>query len=142
MRRYVVVLVLLVVAGFTVAQETTDLEQTLTGTWQLYRTDTIGDYSLNEHSTSPPTSSFMEATLVLNADGTMSSDSQTLRFTSWGVSTGYLYFETPSGNSFYKVRDLSENVLYLVSVVITERNRNVTQIEVNSNANLVLVREQ
>ncbi|MFO7524846.1 MAG: hypothetical protein R6W68_05295 [Ignavibacteriaceae bacterium] len=52
----------------------------------------------------------------------------------------FLVFRTPSGNSFYKVRDLSPDVLFLVSVIVTERNASVTQIEVNRNANLVLVR--
>ena len=113
----------------------------MAGTWQLYRLDTIGVFSLNEYRTSPPTSSFIDATLVLQDDGTMNSDSQSLRFQTWGVDGDFLYFETPSGNSFYKVRDLTENVLFLVSVVVTERNASVTQIEANSNANLLLVRQ-
>jgi hypothetical protein len=116
-------------------------ELDMAGSWQLYRLDTIGIFSLNEYRTSPPTSSFIDATLVLEDDGTMNSDSQSLRFQAWGVDGGFLYFETPSGNSFYKVRDLTEDVLFLVSVVVTERNANVTQIEANSNANLLLVRQ-
>jgi hypothetical protein len=52
----------------------------------------------------------------------------------------FLVFETPSGNAFYKVRDLSPDVIFLVSVVVTERNATVTQIESNPNANLILVR--
>jgi hypothetical protein len=113
---------------------------TMEGTWELYRVDTIGTFSLNEYRSEAPTSSFMDATLVLEADGAMTSDSQTLRFLSWGMETGFLYFETPSGNSFYKVRDLSPDVLFLVSVIVTERNAVVTQIEANENANLILVR--
>ncbi len=117
-------------------------EVTMTGTWELYRLDTIGSFSLNEYRSNAPTSSFVEATLVLEADGTMTSDSQSLRFISWGMETGFLSFETPSGNSFYKVRDITPDVLFLVSVVVTERNANVTQIEVNQNANLLLVRSE
>ncbi len=113
----------------------------MAGTWQLYRLDTIGAFSLNEYRTSPPTSSFIDATLVLQDDGTMTSDSQSLRFQSWGMDGEFLYFETPSANSFYKVRNLTENVLFLVSVVVTERNATVTQIEANSSANLLLVRQ-
>jgi hypothetical protein len=113
---------------------------TMTGVWELYRVDTIGTYSLNEYRTQAPTSSFLDATLELEGDGSMTSDSQTLRFISWGMEEGFLYFETPSGNSFYKVRDLTPDVLFLVSVVVTERNSVVTQIEVNENANLILVR--
>jgi hypothetical protein len=116
-------------------------ELDMAGSWQLYRLDTIGIFSLNEYRTSPPTSSFIDATLILQDDGTMNSDSQSLRFESWGMDGGFLYFETPSGNSFYKVRDLTDDVLFLVSVVVTERNANVTQIEANSNANLLLVRQ-
>ena len=116
-------------------------ELDMVGSWQLYRLDTIGVFSLNEYRTSPPTSSFIDATLELREDGTMNSDSQSLRFQSWGMDGQFLYFQTPSGNSFYKVRDLTEDVLFLVSVVVTERNANVTQIEANSNANLLLVRQ-
>ena len=115
-------------------------ELDMAGTWQLYRLDTIGAFSLNEYRTSAPTSSFVDATLVLQDDGTMTSDSQSLRFQSWGMDGEFLYFETPSANSFYKVRDLTEDVLFLVSIIVTERNATVTQIEANSNANLLLVR--
>ena len=131
----IVALVLLVTSAF--AQEIS-----MTGTWQLFRIDTIGTFSLNEYRSSPSTSSFVDATLVLADDGTMTTDSMTLRFQSWGMDEGFLYFETPSGNSFYKIRDLTPDVLFLVSVVVTERNANVTGIEVSSNANLILVREQ
>ena len=131
----IVVLVLTVILAF--AQEVT-----MTGTWQLFRLDTIGIFSLNEYRSSPSTSSFVDAILVLEADGTMNTDSMTLRFQSWGMDEGFLYFETPSGNSFYKIRDLTPDVLFLVSVVVTERNENVTQIEVAPNANLILVRQQ
>ena len=130
----IVALALLVIPAF--AQEVN-----MAGTWQLYRIDTIGTYSLNEYRSSPPTSSFVDATLVLQADGSMSTDSQTLRFQAWGIEGEFVYFETPSGNSFYKIRDLSPDVYFLVSVVVTERNRNVTQIEANPNANLILVRQ-
>ncbi|MFW5718317.1 MAG: hypothetical protein ACOC0E_12830 [Spirochaetota bacterium] len=122
------------------AEENTMPEVTMTGTWELYRVDTIGTFTLNEYRSNAPTSSFVDATLELEADGTMTSDSQTLRFLSWGTDTGFLYFETPSGNSFYKVRDLSPDVLFLVSVIVTERNASVTEIEANENANLILVR--
>ena len=131
----IVTLVLLVIPVF--AQDVT-----MTGTWQLYRIDTIGTFSLNEYRSSPSTGSFVDATLVLEADGSMTTDSQTLRFLSWGMADGFLYFETPSGNAFYKARDLTPDVLFLVSVVVTERNRNITQIEANPNANLILVRQQ
>lgn len=137
MKRAIFALALAVIVVPVFAQEVT-----MTGTWELYRVDTIGSFSLNEYRSNAPTSSFMEATLVLEADGTMASDSQSLRFISWGMETGFLYFETPSGNSFYKVRDLTPDVLFLVSVIVTERNATVTQIEVNQNANLLLVRSE
>ena len=135
MKRAIFALALLLIVIPVFAQDAT-----MTGTWELYRLDTIGTYSLNEYRTEAPTSSFIDATLVLEADGSMTSDSQTLRFLSWGMESGFLVFETPSGNSFYKIRDLSPDVLLLVSVVVTERNAVVTQIEVNENANLILVR--
>jgi len=135
MKRAIFALALVLIVFPVTAQEVT-----MAGTWELYRVDTVGSYSLNEYRSDVPTSSFMEATLVLEADGSMTTDSQSLRFLSWTMDTGFLSFETPSGNSFYKVRDLTQDVLYLVSVVVTERNANVTQIEVNENANLILVR--
>lgn len=137
MKRAICIVVLVLSVTLAFAQEVT-----MTGTWQLFRLDTIGTFSLNEYRSSPSTSSFVDATLVLEADGTMNTDSMTLRFQSWGMDEGFLYFETPSGNSFYKIRDLTPDVLFLVSVVVTERNENVTQIEVAPNANLILVRQQ
>ena len=78
-------------------------EVDMAGTWQLYRLDTLGAFSLNEYRTSPPTSSFIDATLVLQDDGTMTSDSQSLRFESWGMDGGFLYFETPSAKVAWQV---------------------------------------
>ncbi len=145
--RRIAVIMMVMVGALAVAQQQADdtdaqLAELLPGTWELYRTDTVGDFSLNEYRTAPPTSSFVDATLVLNDDGTMTADSQTLRFQGWAIRTGFVSFQTPSGNSFYKVRNLTEDVLYLVSVVITERNRQVTAIEVNPAANLILVRAE
>lgn len=143
MKRAIFAIALIVVVMPVIAQDAAQDEMpdvTMTGTWELYRVDTIGTFTLNEYRSNAPTSSFVDATLVLEADGAMTSDSQTLRFLSWGMDTGFLYFETPSGNSFYKVRDLSPDVLFLVSVIVTERNAVVTQIEANENANLILVR--
>ncbi|MFP4376811.1 MAG: hypothetical protein ACLFP4_07180 [Spirochaetales bacterium] len=135
MKRLVTVVSLLLVLSPLLAQQVT-----MTGTWQLYRLDTVGTFSLNEYRTNAPTSSFVDATLQLEADGTMISDSQSLRFLSWQMTDQFLIFETPSGNAFYKARDLSPDVIFLVSVVVTERNATVTQIEANPNANLMLVR--
>ena len=137
MKRAVFVLALTLFAVVVFAQDVT-----MTGTWELYRLDTIGTFSLNEYQTSAPTSSFVDATLVLNADGTMESDSQSLRFIGWSLQDGFLVFQTPSGNSFYKIRDVSPDVLMLISVIVTERNAVVTQIEANENANLLVVRTQ
>ena len=140
MRRALISMVVLLVAVGAFAQQGAGADVEMAGTWQLYRADTIGVFSLNEYRSNAPTRSFIDATLVLEADGTMQSDSMTLRFLSWGLDSGFLYFQTPSGNSFYKVRDLSPDVLFLVSVTVTERNANVTMIEANANANLILVR--
>ena len=134
----IVALVLLITP--VMAQDEGEAPVTMTGTWLLYRLDTIGTFSLNEYRTNAPTSSFVDATLVLDGEGGMTSDSQSLRFISWMMNDQFLVFETPSGNAFYKVRDLSEDVLFLVSVVVTERNASVTQIESNPSANLILVR--
>lgn len=139
-RTIVTFLTIVLLSVSVVAQDATEPPVTMTGTWLLYRLDTIGTFSLNEYRTNAPTSSFVDATLELDAEGGMTSDSQSLRFISWMMDDQFLVFETPSGNAFYKVRDLSEDVLFLVSVVVTERNASVTQIESNPAANLILVR--
>ena len=136
MRRMTITLALVLLAANAYSQEVR-----MAGTWQLYRADTLGTYTLNEFRTGAPTRSFMDATLVLNEDGTVESDSPALRFIAWRIeANGFLAFRTPSGNSFYRIRDLTPDVLYLVSVIVTERNATVTQIEVNRNAHLLLVR--
>ena len=140
MRRAILASIVILAAGSLFAQAVDGLGVQMAGTWELYRADTIGVFSLNEYRSGVPTRSFIDATLVLEADGSMQSDSMNLRFMEWGEHAGFLYFRTPSGNSFYKVRDLSPNVLYLVSVMVTERNANVTMIEANPSANLLLVR--
>lgn len=138
MKRAILALALVFLVSAVFAQEVS-----LPGTWHLYRVDTIGTYSLNEFRTGAPTRSFIDATLILGAEGEVTSDSLSLRFLSWRMEeSGFLSFRTPSGNSFYKVRDLTPDVLFLVSVVVTERNAIVTQIEANQNANLLLVRTQ
>ncbi len=136
MKRAVVIVVCLLLAKVAFSQE-----PDLPGTWHLYRVDTIGSFSLNEFRTGAHTRSFIDATLELDADGFVASDSPSLRFISWRIEeNGFLAFETPSGNAFYRIRDLTPDVLLLVSVVVTERNAIVTQIEANQNANLLLVR--
>lgn len=136
MKRAVVMIACLLLTTVAFTQEVD-----LPGVWHLYRVDTIGSYSLSEFRTGAPTRSFVDATLELDADGLVVSDSPALRFISWRMEeNGFLAFETPSGNAFYRIRDLTPDVLFLVSVVVTERNAIVTQIEVNQNANLVLVR--
>ena len=79
MKRAIFALALIALAIPVFAQEVT-----MTGSWELYRVDTIETFTLNEFRSGAPTSSFIDATLVLEADGTMTSDSQTLRFISWG----------------------------------------------------------
>ncbi len=136
MRRVIFALALLALPAAVYTQDIS-----MAGTWQLYRADTIGTYTLNEFRAGAPTGSFVDATLELNQDGTVVSDSPALRFVSWQIEdNGFLSFGTPSGNSFYRVRDLTPDVLFLVSVIVTERNATVTQIEVNRNAHLLLVR--
>ena len=136
MRWVTITLALLLLAANVYSQEAR-----MEGTWQLYRAETLGTYSLNEFRTGAPTGSFIDATLVLNQDGSVVSDSPALRFISWQIEeNGFLAFETPSGHAFYRIRDLTPDVLFLVSVIVTERNATVTQIEVNRTAHLLLVR--
>lgn len=133
---------LLLATGNVVAQDNGAMDVNMEGTWQLYRVDTLSDFTINEYRNRVGTEALSEAQLVLNGDGTLETDSPNLRFTEWRMEDGFLVFVSDSGNGFYAVRDMTENVYFLVSLTVTERNARVTDIRTNPSGNLVVVREQ
>ncbi|MFP4302546.1 MAG: hypothetical protein ACLFQZ_11015 [Spirochaetaceae bacterium] len=124
------------------AQEDEEMDVTMEGTWDLYRVDTLTDFTINEYRNRVTTPSLSEAQLVLNEDGSLETDSPNLRFTSWRMDDGFLVFVSDNGNGFYAVRDLTEDVYFLVSLTVTERNARVTDIRTNPSGNLLVVRSQ
>ncbi|MFW6250868.1 MAG: hypothetical protein ACOC47_07140 [Alkalispirochaetaceae bacterium] len=124
------------------AQEEAATDVTMEGTWDLYRVDTLTDFTINEYRNRVTTPSLSEAQLVLNEDGSLETDSPNLRFTSWRMDDGFLVFVSDNGNGFYAVRDLTEDVYFLVSLTVTERNARVTDIRTNPSGNLLVVRSQ
>ena len=131
---------LILTAATAVAQDNGEMELNMEGTWQLYRVDTLSDFTINEYRNRVATGALSEAQLVLNGDGSLETDSPNLRFTEWRMEDGFLVFVSDSGNGFYAVRDMTENVYFLVSLTVTERNARVTDIRTNPSGNLMVVR--
>lgn len=136
------VLLLLLATAAAYAQEEETMDVTMEGTWDLYRVETLANFTINEYRNRVSTPSLSEAQLLLNEDGTLETDSPNLRFTSWRMEEGFLVFVSDSGNGFYAVRDVTENVYFLVSLTVTERNARVTDIRTNPSGNLIVVRSQ
>ena len=136
------ILLLLLVATASISAQDAPAEVSMVGTWRLYRVNTLADFTINEYRNRVATQSLSEAELVLNDDGTLETDSPKLRFTEWRMEDGFLIFVSETGNGFYVVRDLTEQVYFLVSLTVTERNRRVTDIRTNPSGNLVLVRQE
>lgn len=135
-------LLLLLMTHTAFAQEEEAMDVDMEGTWNLYRVETLSDFTINEYRNRVGTQGLSEAQLVLNADGSLETDSPNLRFNSWRMEDGFLVFASDSGNGFYAVRDLTEQVYFLVSLTVTERNRRVTDIRTNPSGNLIVVRTQ
>jgi hypothetical protein len=135
-------LLLLLMTATAYTQEEEAMDVNMEGTWNLFRVETLSDFTINEYRNPVSTSAISEAQLVLNADGSLETDSPNLRFTSWRMEDGFLVFASDSGNGFYAVRDLTEQVYFLVSLTVTERNRRVTDIRTNPSGNLIVVRSQ
>lgn len=134
-------LLMLTAAAPLFAQEDEAVGVDMEGTWALFRVDTLTDFTINEYRNRVATDALSQAQLVLNADGTLETDSPNLRFTSWRMEDGFLVFTSDSGNGFFAVRDLTEQVYFLVSLTVTERNARVTDIRTNPSGNLIVVRQ-
>lgn len=132
-------LMILVAASLSAQEEAMNVD--MEGTWALYRVDTVADFTINEYRNPVATDSLSQAQLVLNADGSLETDSPDLRFTSWRMEEGFLILASDSGNGFFAVRDLTEQVYFLVSLTVTERNARVTDIRTNPSGNLIVVRQ-
>jgi len=125
------------------AQQNQETEATLpdmSGEWQAFRVDVLSTYSLSEHRLSQETETGPSGMLTLNQDGTVEADIEGANFRNWGTDKGFLLFETPGGNIFYRPRQLSETTFFLVQVDVVERNDQIISITARPRGNLIVIR--
>lgn len=125
------------------AQQNQDTEPTLpdmSGEWQAFRVDVLSTYSISEHRLSRETETRPSGTLTLNQDGEVETDIEGINFRNWGTDKGFLLFETPAGNVFYRPRQLSETSFFLVQVDVVERNDQIISITARPRGNLIVIR--
>ncbi len=127
-----------VVAGLTVGQQLDEIDWV--GTWQVHNAERLSGYSLDDHDNGPVDQT-PEGELTLEADGTVEHTLDDFPYNAWRFEDGFLVFEDNGSNAFYGVRWLSPDVLYLVNVTVTERNREVIRIRTNRRHNMLVLRE-
>jgi|GEM_PF-5271304 len=116
----------------------------MAGDWTLYRVSVLGDFNLDEfRNVGGAAGNLMGGTnMSLAGDGTVTTDSTSLAFQEWSITPeGFLMFASSGRNALFKIRALTDNVYFLVSITVTEKNKQVTQIQVNPSSNLVVVRQ-
>ncbi len=137
---FALLLLLLPVAWSQDEQATEPTLPDMSGEWQAYRVDVMSTYSISEHRlaqdvVTPPT-----GILTLNQDGDVETDIEGVNFRTWQEDEGFLLFETPGGNVFYRPRQLSENMFFLVQVDVVERNEQIISITARPRGNLIVIR--
>ena len=132
---FLVLTLTLLSAGFLGAQEVD-----FTGTWEAFKVVDLNSVAIRDYQNINHPRQIMEGTFTLEADGTLTSTF--LDFNRWRYEDGFVVFAGDGmENSFYVPRLMSQDVLFFVSVIVTERNREVTHIRVNRTDNLLLMRE-
>ncbi len=121
------------VAGPAIGQEAN-----MVGTWTVYRVDELSNYTMRDH-TEGNVEVPSEGVLVIEADGTVTA--QGVNFSAWRMEAGFFVLENPAGNNFFAVRPISPEVIFLTSLTVTERNREITHIRMNRGSNLLVVRQ-
>ena len=139
MRKPAVMMALFVlVAGLAAAQENDEIDWV--GTWRVYHAEGMSGYSLSDHENGALEQQ-PEGELVLEADGELEHTLDDFPYDNWRFEDGFLVFERNGSNGFYAVRTLSPDVLYLVNVTVTERNREVIRIRTNRRYNMLVLRD-
>ena len=135
-------LLVLLLPGLS-AQQEGEAEPTLpdmSGEWQAYRVDVLSAYSISEHRLSQEVETQPTGFLNLEQDGAVDTDIEGINFRAWRTDEGFLLFETPGGNIFYRPRQLSENTFFLVQVDVVERNEQIISITARPRGNLIVIR--
>ncbi|GEM_PF-2788355 len=139
MKNLLAVAVLMAVAvGGAVAQEADEVDWV--GTWQVYLVEGLSGYSLADHENGA-VDERPAGELTLEADGGIEHTLDDFRYDRWRFEDGFLVFEQNGTNAFHAVRVLSPDVLYLVNVTVTERNREVIRIRTNRRLNMLVLRD-
>ena len=133
MRKTGIALVLFALAGFAAAQ---DID--MVGSWTVYRVDELSNFTIRDHAEGRREVS-SEGTLVIADGGDVTAEG--LNFTAWRMEAGFFVLENIAGNNFFAIRPISPDVLFLTSLTVTERNREVTHIRMNRGGNLMVVRQ-
>ena len=133
MRKLVMGAVLLMLAGWTAAQEVD-----MVGAWTVYQIDQLANYTMSDY-TAGRTEVSAEGTLRIDIDGTVAAEG--LDFEAWRMEDSFFVLQNSAGNSFFTVRPISPDVYFLTNLTVTERNREVTHIRMNRRQNLLVVRQ-
>ena len=138
MRRFALLSLLIFAAGQIGA-----IDLDLTGEWLIFRVSALSRYLLNEHLVSKENEPLANNTLILNDDGTVTTDLPGMIVESWQMDEGFLLFKLTEGNRFFHPRILSAEsptVLFLVQVDVLERNEEVINITSRQSGNLIAIR--
>ena len=139
MKTLLAVAALFVLAGGAAEAQQVD-EIDWIGTWRVFMAEGLSGYSLNDHR-----NGHLDQTaageLTLEPDGGIAHTLEDFDYDSWRYEDGFLVLEQDGTNAFHAVRALSPDVLYLVNVTVTERNREVIRIRTNRRFNMLVLRE-
>ena len=139
MKRLLLILVLLAVAGFLSAQEVESSSVDLTGPWDAYRLTSLARYTLRDYQAGQAV--IQPDELTLESDGTATSTIPNLGVQTWRAEGGFLILETTSGNVLYYPRVLSEDVVFLVQLDVLKLNEDIVSIKTGSFGHMVVVRQ-
>lgn len=138
MRKALLYTVMMAALLFGAVGQAAAQEADMIGTWTVFRVDELANYTMRDH-TEGNTEVPSEGVLVIEADGGVTA--QGVNFSAWRMEAGFFVLENQAGNHFYAVRSISPDVLFLTSLTVTERNREVTHIRMNRGSNLLIVRQ-
>jgi hypothetical protein len=144
-RSLILVTLLAVAAAPVWAQQDQEMAEEMvlpdmSGVWQAFRVDVMSTYSISEHRLADSVFTQPTGLLTLNQDGDVETDIEGINFRAWREDEGFLLFETPGGNVFYRPRQLSENTFFLVQVDVVERNEQIISITARPRGNLIVIR--
>lgn len=144
--RSLILLLLFVLAGTPIWAQQDRMESEeptlpdMSGEWEAFRVDVLSTYSISEHRLADSAETQPTGSLTLNQDGAVDTDIEGINFRTWREDEGFLLFETPGGNVFYRPRQLSDTMFFLVQVDVVERNEQIISITARPRGNLIVIR--